>query len=96
MTPEAQLLREWFGCRKAGAGIIAMLYAAEGQSVPRAVIAKHLGLTLNTFHQELRQARLVMDPGSIASRTNVGIHLTAVGMEDCRRALADARARQAA
>lgn len=96
MTSAAQTLREWFGCRPSAAGIIAMLYAAEGQFVPREAIAKHLGLTIGSFHQELWHARNAMDPNSIASRMNVGIHLTAVGLEDCRRALADARARQAA
>lgn len=97
MSEPCEILRQWFGLGPAAGRLIATLYAAQGAPVSFDGLVAAVRQTRNGTALSLKRARAAMDAGSIeTSRKAGGYWLTAVGVADCERALADAASRERA
>lgn len=91
----ASILRQWFGVSPSAGRLIAALLKAGGQPVPLWDLCDIAGQTRNGTQLNIKFLRAAMDPDSLVYTPGEGYGLTAAGLADCRRGIADADARAA-
>lgn len=89
-------LSEWFGVPPAAGRVAARLYSARGVVVYHEALVIAARQTRNGLNLSIKRLRDAMDEGAIVSVYRVGLRMTATGLADCDRAIADAAARERA
>lgn len=88
-SPEAQAFALYFGINPLPARLLAELYGARGP-VTHEVLIGRLVTTLAALRTAISEVREAMDPGAYQTLYGYGYQLTAGGMAECERALAEA------
>ena len=89
------ILSDWLGVRPAYGRVAAALFEAADMGASREELCSQAAVIPSTLEHAIAALREAMDQGAITGQGAEWYRLTAVGMQDCRRALQDARRRAA-
>ena len=79
--------REWFGLTPAAAEILAVLYAAKGQTIMADDLARTAGVSPKAVGFHLFSVRQALDCEGLDPEPGQGYRLSEVGLDECRAAL---------
>jgi DNA-binding winged helix-turn-helix (wHTH) protein len=79
--------REWFGLTPAAAEILAVLFAAKGETVAPDELASQAGVSPRSVGCHLFAVRQALDCEGLDHEPGQGYRLSEVGLDECRRAL---------
>lgn len=90
LTGPAAVFKGWLAVPPSAARALAEMWAARGRAVTRAALMKSSGQTSAGLNLSVKLLRAAMDVGAIETLPGEGYFLSAIGLAECRRALADA------
>ena len=79
--------REWFGLPPASSEILAELYAAKGDTVTSAELARRAGVSPNAVGFHLFAVRSALECEGLDHVPGQGYRLSEIGLDECRAAL---------
>ena len=79
--------REWFGLTPAASEILAVLYAAKGQSMAPEELARRAGVSPRSVGFHLFSVRQALECEGLDHEPGHGYRLSEIGLGECRSAL---------
>ena len=79
--------REWFGLTPAASEILAVLYAAKGQTVAPDDLARGAGVSPKAMGFHLFAVRQALECEGLDHEPGQGYRLSEIGLDECRAAL---------
>lgn len=90
LPPVPAALKAWLAVPPSAARVLAAMFAARGEVVPRGDLMASGGQTRAGLELSIKILRAAMDAAAIVNVPTVGFRLTSSGVAECERAVADA------
>lgn len=89
MEANALIFAEWLGVTRQPGRVMSVLFEARGKVVPQHRLLERLGATATALRCAVFALRKGLPPEACRSKYGAGYRLTAIGLRECREALAE-------